>query len=175
MTAALTGPMPGILLTPPQPPTRRKFALFPLALASVALLPGTARALTSALPASASLAEELSAALQISHPLLVMVSLAGCPYCKIVRQNYLAPLRSETGQPMVQIDMGSAAAIRNFQGALTTQGAQVGAWNVNVAPTLLFFGKGGRESAARLVGFSSPDFYGAYLEQRLRDATGATR
>lgn len=157
----------------PQPSTRRKFALFPLAWATVTALPCTAGAQTSALPASAYLAAELSSALRTGHPLMVMVSLDGCAYCRIVRDSYLAPLRRETGQPMVQIDMGSAAAMNDFQGALTTQGAQVGAWDVKVAPTLLFFGRGGREIAARLVGFSSPDFYGAYLEQRLRDAVRA--
>ena len=129
--------------------------------------------MTSALPAPASLAAELAAALQAGRPLVVMVSLEGCPYCRIVRESYLAPLRSETGQPVVQIDMGSVVSMRDFQGATTTQGAQAGAWNVKVAPTLLFFGKGGREVAARLVGASIPDFYGAYLEQRLRDASRA--
>jgi hypothetical protein len=35
---------------------------------------------------------------------------------------------------------------------------------------VLFFGKGGSEVAQRLVGASIPDFYGAYLEERLRQA-----
>ena len=173
MTVSLTESIRRTLLTSPRPTTRRKFTLFSLGLA--AALPFRARALTSALPASTSLAVELSAALNAGRPLIVMVSLEGCAYCKIVRESYLTPLRSETGQPIVQIDMGSAAAMRDFQGALTTQGAQVGAWNVMVAPTLLFFGTGGYECAARLLGFPSADFYGAYLEQRLRDASRGIR
>jgi hypothetical protein len=40
---------------------------------------------------------------------------------------------------------------------------------VDVAPTVLFFGRTGREVAPRLVG-ASRDFYGAYLEQRLETA-----
>lgn len=170
MTIALEDPPQRNLQSTPAKPTRRKVALLLSTLACVALVPSRARALASNLPAPASLAVELAAALQGGRPLVVMVSLDGCPYCRIVRENYLAPLRRETGQPVVQIDMGSAAAMRDFQGALTTQGAQVGAWNVKVTPTVLFFGKGGREVAARLVGASIPDFYGAYLEQRLRDA-----
>lgn len=170
MSIAVKDRVQGALLSAPEQTTRRKFALLLSALASVALLPSRAGALGSTLPAPASLAAELAAALKVGRPLVVMVSLEGCPYCRIVRESYLAPLRSETGQPVVQIDMGSAGAMLDFKGALTTQGAQVGAWNVKVTPTVLFFGKGGRELAARLVGASIPDFYGAYLEQRLRDA-----
>ena len=41
---------------------------------------------------------------------------------------------------------------------------------MTVAPTLLFLGPKGEELAERLVGGSIPDFYGAYLEQRLEQA-----
>jgi hypothetical protein len=43
-------------------------------------------------------------------------------------------------------------------------------WGVKVAPTLLFLGGQGREVAERLVGALLPDFYGAYLAQRLETA-----
>jgi hypothetical protein len=39
-----------------------------------------------------------------------------------------------------------------------------------MAPTLLFFGPGGREVAERMEGAYLPDFYRAYLEQRLDQA-----
>ncbi|MDF2467243.1 MAG: hypothetical protein K0Q43_5478, partial [Ramlibacter sp.] len=35
------------------------------------------------------------------------------------------------------------------------------------------FGKGGREAAPRLEGASIPDFYAAYLDERLRTARRA--
>lgn len=41
---------------------------------------------------------------------------------------------------------------------------------MKAAPTLLFLGADGREVAARLQGASIPDFYGAYLEERLQTA-----
>lgn len=46
----------------------------------------------------------------------------------------------------------------------------VRAWRVNVAPTALFFGPGGKEVAERLKGGYIEDFDGAYLEQRLQQA-----
>ncbi|RYF40506.1 MAG: hypothetical protein EOO25_12435 [Comamonadaceae bacterium] len=123
------------------------------------------------LPAPASLAEELAAALRAGRPLIVMASLHGCPFCRVVRDQYLAPLRAETGQPVVQLDTGSTRPVRGFDGAPATHDKLLRAWGVKVLPTVLFFGKDGREAAERLVGASIPDFYGAYLEERLRSAT----
>lgn len=137
------------------------------------LLPALACATGSraaTLPPSRSLPHELALALERGRPLLVMASLDGCPFCRRVRDSHLAPLLAETGQPIVQVDMASAAAITGFDGQATTHGQLLRAWKVSVAPTVLFFGRGGREVAERLVGASIPDYYGAYLEQRLQVA-----
>ena len=122
------------------------------------------------LPSSRSLPDELALSLQRGRPLLVMASLDGCPFCKRVRDHHLAPLLAESGQPVVQIDMAGTAALAGFDGQATTHDRQLRAWKVTVAPTVLFFGRGGHEVAERLVGASIPDYYGAYLEQRLQAA-----
>jgi hypothetical protein len=64
--------------------------------------------------------------------------------------------------------------VRDFDGATRTHDALIKAWNVSVAPTVLFFGRHGREVAERLTGGDS-DFYGAYLEARLQHARTAVR
>ncbi len=134
------------------------------------LLGAAGLAPAASLPAPQSLAEELDRALRLRRPLLVMASLDGCPFCKTVRDHFLAPLRAETGQPIVQLDMGSSQPVSGFDGRAGTHAQQLRDWKVDVAPTVLFFGRGGREVAERLVGASIPDFYGAYLEQRLAAA-----
>jgi hypothetical protein len=156
-------------------PLRRQLVLSPLAFGLAALpAAGTHAAPDAALlPWPGSLAAELSAALKSGRPLIVMASLDGCPYCKIVRENYLVPLRRETGQPAVQLDLGSSRAVTDFQGAARTHAQLLAGWRVRVAPSVMFFGPQGRELAERLVGASIPDFYGAYLEQRLLDARRA--
>ena len=98
-----------------------------------------------------------------------MVSLHGCPWCEESRNNYLAPMHAEQGLPVVQVDMRSQQTTRNLQGQASTHDALVRAWQVKVAPTLLFLGREGREVADRLIG-GSPDFYHAYLERRLEQA-----
>ena len=121
------------------------------------------------LPTSTSLPHELAGALQRGQPLVVMVSLHGCPFCEVVRNNYLAPMREREGLAVVQIDMLEARATRDMQGKTTTHEALVRAWNITVAPTVLFFGAQGKEVAPRLAGGDN-DFYSAYLDNRIEQA-----
>ena len=127
------------------------------------------------LPATDSLQAELAKAIKKNAPLLVMVSLDGCPFCKIARENYLAPLREQQGLLVFQVNMRSQRAIKNFAGLTLTQDELIRSWGVKVAPTVLFFGRGGLEMAERLVGGYIPDFYGAYLDERLQLANAAMR
>lgn len=121
------------------------------------------------LPVPASLADELAAARARRRALVVLVSLEGCPFCRFVREHHLIPLRRD-GQPVVEIDMRSSAALVDPAGARRTQAELARSLGVKVAPTVLFLGPGGRELAPRLEGASIPDFYGAYLDERLRTA-----
>lgn len=128
---------------------------------------------TPALPYPPSLAQALATALGQRSPLVVMVSLEGCPFCKTVRDSHLAPLLREGATAVVQIDQRSTMAVDDFQGAPATHDQITRAWGIRVAPTVLFFGPNAREIAPRLVGASLPDFYGAYLEERLKQARTA--
>ena len=128
-----------------------------LAAIAACAVAGAASAADVMLPPSSSLAADSDAAAKTGRALVVLVSLEGCPYCLAVRRAYLAPLR-ETGQPVVQVELKDARHL-----------------GIRVAPTVLFLGAGAREVAPRLVGYSSPDFYGAYLDQRLAAANAAVR
>lgn len=134
---------------------------------------GTSQADLVTLPVPSSLPDELVTALKKGGPLLVMVSLEGCPFCKIVRENYLAPLQRQGGLAVVQIDMRNRQMVQDFSGSNQTQDQLIRSWGIKVAPTVLFFGRAGVEVAERLVGGYIPDFYGAYLDDRLRQARAA--
>lgn len=147
-----------------------------LALQQIAILGATACATLlgrgayasgASLPQSRSLAQELAVAQKLRQPLVVMVSLRGCPFCDVVRNSHLAPMLRREGIPVTQVDMRSEAMTESFAGAPMSHDRLVRNWNVTVAPTVLFFGKGGVEIADRLEGGYLPDFYGSYLDDRL--------
>lgn len=149
--------------------TRRQWALA----GAAACLAGAGPALGATLPVATSLPDALGLALKKGSPLLVMVSLEGCPFCAIARANYLAPLQGQSGLSIVQVDMRSRQMVQDFSGASQTQDQLIRSWGIKIAPTVLFFGRGGAEVAERLVGGYIPDFYGAYLDDRLRMARAA--
>jgi thioredoxin-related protein len=118
------------------------------------------------LPSTASLQVSLDQAVRVKQPLVVMVSLHGCAFCKVVRENYLQPLRA-SGLQVVQIDMRDNRVLADFDGTSLTHDGWVRKQGIKLAPTVLFFGSDGREVAARLNGAYLPDFYGAYLDEQL--------
>ncbi len=149
--------------------TRRQLILTGM----VAGLVQRAHGASSLLPVPVSLPDELAAALKRGSPLVVMVSLDGCPFCKIARENYLIPLQRQSGVVVVQIDMRNRQTVQDFHGVSQTQDQVIRSWGVKVAPTVLFFGRRGVEVAERLEGGYLPDFYGAYLDDRLSVARAA--
>lgn len=163
--------MSGMLEPGSSPLSRRRLLLA----GAAACACGASVAAPAALPASVSLSDELAQALKKGGPLLVMVSLDGCPFCKVARENYLAPLRQEQGLMVVQLDMRSNRLVKDFKGATRTHDELIRSWGIKVAPTVLFFGPRGAEIAERMVGGYIPDFYGAYLDERLRLAQAALR
>jgi thioredoxin-related protein len=135
-----------------------------------AVLVGRVHAAPPQLPTAVSLSDELHQAVATGNPLLVMVSLEGCPFCRIARENYLGPMHDRQGLPVVQVDMRSKQLVKNFQGVTQTHDEWIRSMHVRVAPTILFFGRGGVELVERMSGGYIPDFYGAYLDERLRQA-----
>lgn len=71
--------------------------------------------------------------------------------------------------------MHVSTGLLDFDGKASTHEQLVRAWQVKTAPTVLFFGREGRELAPRLVGGSLSDFYGAYLDERLAQARAALK
>ncbi len=150
-------------------PTRRQCLLTVAAIGLATAGP----VMAATLPMPTSLPDALAAALKKGSPLVVMVSLVGCPFCVIARDHYLAPLQGQSGLSIVQLDMRNRTLVQDFSGASQTQDQLIRSWRIMVAPTVLFFGRGGVEVAERLVGGYIPDFYGAYLDDRLRTARAA--
>jgi hypothetical protein len=141
---------------------------FTVALAGGLALPALAK--DTALPVPASLPAAAGAAAAAGEPLVLLVTLTGCPYCELVRRHYLLPARTDAGLHAWQLNISDRSPLTGFDGKATTAAAQVKAWKAGFTPTVLFLGPHGQELAERLVGIAVPDFYGAYLEERLAAA-----
>ena len=136
--------------------------------------PLSVHAADTALPVPASLPAVAAAAAARGEPLVLLVSLPGCPYCELVRRNYLLPGRKDAGLQAWQLTItDTKTPLTGFDGKVTTAYAQIQQWKAGFTPTVLFLGPRGEELAGRIVGVAVPDFYGGYLEQALATARQA--
>ena len=141
---------------------------FTAALAGGLAWPLLAQARDTALPVPASLPEAARLAASRGEPLVLLVSLPGCPYCELVRRNYLLPGRKDGGLQAWQLNItDTSTPLIGFDGKATSAAAQTRAWKATFTPTVLFLGPQGQMLAEPLVGAAIPDFYGAYLDERL--------
>ena len=108
-------------------------------------------------------------------PLVIMTTLKGCPFCDVVRTNYLSPMHQRTELIALQLDITDGVPVEYFDGQWLTPREISRLWKNRVAPTLYFFNAQGREVAERLEGMAVPDFFGVYLDQRLALAREAMR
>ena len=126
------------------------------------------------LPTSSDLRASLEQALARNEPLIVLATLQGCPFCKVARENYLVS-ELKAGRAVTQIHFLSRDPVRDWQGNEVTHGQLVKQLQIEAAPTLLFYGRNAVEVAPRVVGGSTSDFYGAYLDERVAQARAAIR
>lgn len=132
--------------------------------------------LPEVLPVPGSLRAASQTAQGRRDPLVVMVTLKGCAFCDIVRNNYLGPMYRRGEVVAVQVNMlDRQTPLQDIGGQITTPHDQAHVWKARIAPTLLFLNAQGQEVAERLEGMSSADFYGAYLDERLATARRVIR
>ena len=142
--------------------------------AAAALGSAWSHAKDSALPVPKSLPQAALAAQAKGEPLVLLISLPGCVYCEQVRRSYLLALRADEGVHAWQLTVSDKTTpLIGFNGQPTTAARQAAALKATFTPTVLFMGSQGQELAERLVGIAVPDFYGAYLDQRLAAARKA--
>ena len=107
-------------------------------------------------------------------PILIMFSRDGCPYCDVVREEFLKPmLRSGDYTDrviMLEIHSDSYAHLRDFNGQQISADALAHRYRAGFAPTVVFLDHQGKELAERLIGITTRDFYGGYLDDAIDES-----
>jgi thioredoxin-related protein len=107
-------------------------------------------------------------------PILIMFSRDGCPYCDVVREEFLKPmLRSGDYTDrviMLEIHSDSYAPIRDFNGQMVNPDALAHRYRAGFAPTVVFLNHQGKELAERLIGITTRDFYGGFLDEAIEES-----
>ena len=102
-------------------------------------------------------------------PLLVLFSTPGCPYCREVRRNYLAPRVEEQAAKaspellLRETDITSGRTLTDLSGARITEAAFALRHHVRVVPVVTLLDSLMRPIGEPLVGLDRSGFYEAYL------------
>jgi thioredoxin-related protein len=112
-------------------------------------------------------------------PILIMFSREGCPYCDVVREEFLKPmLRSGDYTDrviMLEIHSDSYAQFRDFNGQMVGAEALAHRYQAGFAPTVVFLNHQGIELAERLIGITTRDFYGGFLDESIEKSLQRVR
>lgn len=138
------------------------------------MLPARAQSHDEMLPAPQNLQREAAQAYADRKAFVLMFSLPGCGYCKVVRRNYLMPLlrdASPAERPVIrEVQITSRDSLQGFDGKPTTQSALANRYGVQVAPTVIVVNAMGELLAEPIVGGDNNGFYSAYLDRALEAA-----
>ena len=112
---------------------------------------------------------------QLAHsrhlPLLIMFSMDGCTYCDLVREDFLEPmlLSGEYDDRVIIriVKVDDFDTLRDFDGKPITADELALRYRAVVAPTVVFVDYRGHQLAERLIGISTPDFYGGDLDDAI--------
>ena len=133
----------------------------------------------SNLPTISNWLDIANTAQRLQLPIVIMVSLEGCGFCKTVRQGHLLPLFVlEPTAPRAivrQIEINGTQTFADADGAIISHLKFAQKLGAKVAPTVYFLNAKAEQIAPPLEGVLLPDFYGAYLEDALAVATGKIR
>lgn len=112
-------------------------------------------------------------------PILVMFSRHNCAFCTQLLQEFLLPMRRNAEYDakviMRMVDVGSSAPLRLFSGKATTHARFSRENGIKLTPTIKLFDAEGRELTEPLIGLSTPDYYGGFLDQRIDQALAKVR
>ncbi len=107
-------------------------------------------------------------------PLLLAFRADYCGYCAQLEREYLEPMVKSgeyTNRILIRrFSMDKEETITDFNGELLDPGEFAYRHKASLTPTLVFLNARGDEVAERLLGYNSPDFYGAYLENSIEAA-----
>ena len=101
-------------------------------------------------------------------PIVVLFSATHCSYCTIIKDDFLKPMLISgdyTDKAVIRvIEIDSYTEVRDENGRSVSAGAFADRYDISLTPTVAFFDAQGNELAPRMVGVTTVEYYGGYLD-----------
>ena len=107
-------------------------------------------------------------------PILIAFFASYCEWCERVEQEFLRPmlLSGEYGDKVIirKLETDSYGHITGLDGKLVQPGQFSHQYDAYFTPTLVFIDHHGKELAERMIGLTTPEMYGGYLDNAIDQA-----
>ena len=127
--------------------------------------------LASGVPTADDLQADAQAAAELGGTVLLVFVSDRCGYCEIVLNEFLIPMSRNTDYSqrivMRRIVTNSDRPLRNFRGESLTHRRFAQGVGVRMTPVVQMFGVKGQLLGKPLVGLTTIDYYGHYLDQTI--------
>ena len=104
-------------------------------------------------------------------PIILVFSAKNCEHCEQLEQDVLRPMlfsgELENQGLLRKYNIDSVDQIRDFQGKSHDAEKYSNLRDVEFTPTIQFVDSDGRQIVPPIVGYQSPDFFPAYLQQAI--------
>lgn len=122
-------------------------------------------------PAAQDLAALAEDARRSGAPILLVFSAEDCDYCERLESEVLGPMRLSGVEPtrviVRKVMVEDYKKLRDFQGHTLSASSYAQRHRVQVTPTIALVNADGEALVPNIIGYQSPDFYPAYLEQAI--------
>ncbi|TCK16816.1 thioredoxin-like protein [Thiogranum longum] len=149
-----------------------KWCKWPHIMAGIFLL--VANVTRAAVPLAQDLQKDGRQAERYCAPVLLEFAAEYCDYCMLLEHEILDPTLLDRDYDrrvlMRKIMIDGNRRLLDFNGKTIDERSIATHYKVWVTPTVLFVDRNGMEIAKRLVGISSVDFYGGYLDAALDES-----
>ena len=113
--------------------------------------------------------------LQPDRVLVLLAEIEDCSFCEQVKDDFLLPLTmGPKWEPLFQvmrIDLNSPQMLMGFSAQKISQQDLAMVLSADFSPTLIFLNpRSGKRIGADIVGLVTPDFYGFYLQQQIKQS-----
>ena len=130
----------------------------------------------ASLPPAVDLAADAIVARRQRVPLLLFFDRDDCPYCERALREYLVPMTADPAWRdralFRQIEIDRALPLVGFDRTSTTHHEFAARRGVYLTPTVAVVDGAGKDLTDPIVGLTTLDFYGAYLENAITSGSG---
>ena len=107
-------------------------------------------------------------------PVVIMVDQSDCPYCRRVESDFFAGIfASREFEDTVifgKISIDAGEMIKGLEGERISTREFLKSYDADFTPTILFLDSDRNQLVEEMIGLTTPDFYGYYLEKAIKEA-----